>query len=208
MTVPVIIADDHPFILSGVESVLGNSRFKVMATATDGQQALDAIAAHDPAIAILDVRMPVLGGVAVLQALREAGDRRVVVLLTADIEDRQLITALDAGVDGIVFKEGGEDRLIECLETVHAGERYIPGAILAHADKVRRTVDADPFRQLTAREAELVWMLGQGLKNREIAERFDLSEGAIKFAFHAIYRKLGVSTRTELAMMVQRRGFA
>ena len=207
MSIRVILADDHALMRSGVEGLLAGSGFEVVASVATGAAALAAIAEHDPAIAILDIRMPEGTGIEVLQAMRARGDERPVVLLTADFGDRTLLAALAAGVDGIVMKEGGEDHLVACLHAVHGGGRHIPADLLARAKRIREADADSPFKRLTPREAEMTWMVGQGMRNREIADRFELSEGAVKFALHAVYRKLEVTTRTELALLLQRYGY-
>ena len=207
MTVPVVLADDHPFIRGGVASVLAGSGFELVAAVGTGAEALAAIARLDPAIAILDIRMPDGNGIEVLQALRSRGDGRPVVLLTADLEDKALLAALDAGVEGIVLKHGGESQLIDCLTAVNLGGRWIPEAIMAQAERVREDRANSPFRRLTPREAEMARMVAQNLRNRDIAERVGMTEGAVKFALHAVFRKLEVTTRTELALLLQRYGF-
>ena len=207
MSIPVILADDHGLIRSGVEGLLAGSGFEVVASVGTGAAALAAIAKHDPAIAILDIRMPEGTGIEVLEAMRARGDMRPVVLLTADFEDRTLLAALDAGVEGIVMKEGGEDHLVACLHAVHSGGCHIPADLLARAKRIREADADSPFKRLSPREAEMTWMVGQGMRNREIADRFELSEGAVKFALHAVYKKLEVTTRTELALLLQRYGY-
>ena len=206
MSVKVILADDHVFIRNGVESFLAGSDFEVVAAVGSGAEALAAIARCDPGIAILDIRMPDGGGIEVLQVLRARGDRRPVVLLTADLEDDALLAALDAGVQGIVLKIGGESHLIDCLAAVSVGGRWIPDELLAQAERTRRSRANSPFRRLTPREAEMAWMVAQNMRNRDIAERVGLTEGAVKFALHAVFRKLGVTTRTELALLLQKFG--
>ena len=206
MTVKVILADDHVFIRNGVESFLAGSDFEVVAAVGSGAEALAAIARCDPAIAILDIRMPDGSGIEVLQAMRARGDRRPVVLLTADLEDSALLAALDAGVQGIVLKVGGESHLIDCLAAVNVGGRWIPDELLAQAERVRAARANSPFKRLTPRETEMARMVAQNMRNRDIADRFELTEGAVKFALHAVFRKLEVTTRTELALLLQRFG--
>jgi len=206
MSVRVVFADDHPFIRSGVETALFGSEFDIVASVATGAEALAAIAQHDPEIAILDVSMPEGNGIEVLRAMRARGDARAVVVLTANLEDTELITLLEERANGIVMKEGRVEDLIACLEAVRAGRRHVPPDLLARAERIRAAQAASPFRRLNAREAELTWMVGQGLRNREIGERLNLSEGAVKFALHAVFRKLGVSSRTELALVLQRHG--
>ena len=206
MTVKVILADDHVFIRNGVESFLAGSDFQVVAAVGSGAEALAAIERCDPAIAILDIRMPEGSGIEVLQSMRASGDRRPVVLLTADLEDEALLAALDAGANGIVLKVGGENHLIDCLTAVNAGGRWIPDEILVQAERAQRTRANSPLKRLTSREAEMARMVAQSMRNRDIAERVGLTEGAVKFALHAVFRKLEVTTRTELALLLQRFG--
>jgi two-component system nitrate/nitrite response regulator NarP len=200
--IPVLLADDHPFMRAGIEAVLRGSRYTVVATAADGDEALAAIQRHEPAIAILDVRMPRRDGVAVLEALRARGDRRSVVLLTAEIDDLRLYAAVRAEVNGIVLKNGAEDALIGCLDTVMAGGRAIDPDLVDRA--LRLSLDGGPrdaFATLTPRERQIAQLVAEGLRNREIAERLTMSEGTVKVYLHAIYKKLGVENRTSLAML-------
>ena len=208
MTVRVILADDHPLIRGGVEAALAGSGFEIVAAVGTGAEALAAIARHDPQIAILDVSMPEGTGVEVLRAMRARGDRRAVVILTANLEDGELLAVLDEGADGVVMKDAGIDGLLACLQAVRTGRRHVSPELSARAARIRAARAASPFKRLNAREAELAWMVGQGLRNREIGERLELSEGAVKFALHAVFRKLGVATRTELALLLQRHRLA
>jgi two-component system nitrate/nitrite response regulator NarP len=110
--IPVLLADDHPFMRAGVEAVLRGTRFNIVGMANDGDEALELVARRDPTICIFDIRMPKKTGVEALQALRASGDMRPVVLLTAALEDRSLLAAVCAGVNGIVLKDGAEDALL------------------------------------------------------------------------------------------------
>ena len=198
----VVLADDHPFMRAGVEAVLRGSRFQIAAMANDGEEAMIAVAQHDPDICIFDVRMPKGSGVEVLQAMREKGDTRPVVLLTAAIEDRSLLTAVRAGVNGIVLKDGAEDALLDALEKVAAGERAIPQALLQRALDLSLTGGkADPLAPLAPRERQIAAQVGRGLRNREIADALAMSEGTVKVYLHTIYQKLGIKNRTELALI-------
>ena len=204
MSVAIVLADDHPFIRSGVERALADSGFAIVAAVGTGAEALSAIARHDPAIAVLDVSMPEGNGIEVLRAMRARGDDRPVVLLTANLEDSALLAALDHGVNGIVLKDAGIDELIDSLRTAHVGRRHIPPQLVSRAERIRAERTTSPLGQLTAREAELARMVAQGLRNREIGRQLGSSEGAVKFALHAVFRKLDVANRTELALLLQR----
>jgi len=199
--VPVLLADDHPFMRAGVESVLRGTRFDIVAMANDGDEALAAVARNDPAICIFDIRMPKRSGVEALQALRASGDMRPVVLLTAALEDRALLAAVRAGVNGIVLKDGAEDALLDALEKVAAGEKAIPRPLLQRALDLSLTGEIDPLAALAPRERQIAAQVGRGLRNREIADALAMSEGTVKVYLHTIYQKLGIKNRTELALI-------
>jgi len=200
----VLIADDHPFLLAGVRAVLEAAGMEVVAAVSDGDAALDAVAAHDPQVLVLDVSMPGRDGVAVLEALRDANDWRPVLLLTAELGDGQLLAALRAGVNGILGKQGGSRTLVEAIGIVLQGGQAIPADLLARAlDLSGRTDSAGKLAALSPRELVLAKAAGSGLRNREIGEQLGMTEGAIKVALHRLYDKLGVTNRTELALLVR-----
>ncbi|MBC2670768.1 response regulator [Novosphingobium piscinae] len=198
----VLIADDHAFIRTGVEAVLAPTGYAIIAHASSGREALAAVERYQPDICVFDVAMPDGDGVATLQQLRHAGDQRPVVLLTAQIDDRWLVDALDAGVNGIVAKAGGEDVLIATLDRVMAGEAVVGADLLERAreERARRAVPS-PLAVLTPRERTIVALIARGQRNRDIAAALGITEGTIKVYLHALYQKLGVENRTELAVL-------
>ena len=198
----IILADDHALIRSGVAGVLSIGGFPLAASVSDGESALEAIAEHDPDIAILDVRMPGLDGVEVLRRLRLEGSRPAVILLTADLLDEHLVEALRLNVDGIVLKDGAEDRLIDCIRSVASGGTFIDQELVKRALRISHFTPKDPLSPLAARERELAILIGQGLRNREVAEKMGLKEGTVKVYLNSIYAKLGISNRTALALLV------
>lgn len=200
----VLIADDHPFLLAGVRAVLEAGGLEVVAAVSDGDAALDAVTAHDPQVLVLDINMPGRDGVSVLEVLRDEGDLRPVILLTAELGDGPLLAALRAGVNGILGKQGGSRSLVEAIGIVLQGGQAIPAELLTRAlDLSRRTDGAAQLAALTPRELTLARAAGSGRRNREIACEMGMTEGAIKVALHRLYDKLGVSNRTELALLVR-----
>ncbi len=203
----VLIADDHPFLRAGVESVLRDAGMEIAASVDDGDAALVAIAQENPDVVILDVRMPGLGGVGVLQAIRAAEDQRPVILLTAELDDTNLLAAMKAGVEGIVFKHGAEDRLIDAIKVVTAGGTYIDRVLTERAMQLAQSVTRrSPFECLAAREKQIAVEVARGKRNRDIAELVGMTEGSIKVYLHNIYGKLAIENRTELAILAIEEG--
>ncbi len=198
----ILIADDHPLIRSGVTNVLSLGGYPDVVSAADGEAALAAIDEHRPDIAILDVRMPKATGIDVLRALHEGGSPVRVIVLTADILDDQLLDALRYGARGILFKDGAEDRLLDCIRQVCAGERYIDSELTERALAASIRPKRDALATLTPRERELSLLVAKGLRNREIAERMAVTEGTVKVYLNTVYTKLGLVNRTALALLV------
>jgi two-component system nitrate/nitrite response regulator NarL len=198
----ILIADDHPIIVSGLRAVLADSDYVVVGAVSRGDEVPAAIAAHAPDILLLDVSMPGLSGVELLRALRGAGDRRAIVLLTAGLDDAALLEAVELGVNGIVLKEGAHSLLIPCLDAVRDGGRWVEPGLLQRALDLALSggAGADPLAPLTDRERSIAGLVVRGLRNREIAERLSMNEGNVKVYLHRIYRKLGVGSRTELLL--------
>ena len=200
----VLIADDHPLMLSGLEAVLRGTAYEVAARAGDGDEALDAATSAMADILILDIKMPGRSGLDVLRALRDTGDPRPVVLLTADIDDQGLVEAIRLGVNGIIMKEGAETQLLACLDRVRAGGRWIEGPVLQRALDLAvgsGSKPKGPLARLTNRERAIARLVGEGLRNREIGDELGLTEGTVKVCLHRIYEKLDISNRTELAVL-------
>ena len=198
----VIVADDHPFLRAGLEAVLRTAEMSVVASVGDGDAALAAVAAHDPDVVVLDVAMPGRDGIATLQALRERGDPRPAVLLTASIDDQQLLAAVQFGASGVVLKEDAEDFLIDSIRAASKGQQAMDPRLASRIEDL--TSGVKPARRLdvlSRREKEIVEGVARGLRNRQIGEELSMSEGSIKVYLHTIFEKLDVRSRTELAIL-------
>jgi len=198
----VLVADDHPFLRAGLEAVLQTAGMAVVASVGDGDAALAAVTAQDPDVVVLDVAMPGRDGLATLAALRECGDTRPVVILTAHIDDRQLLAAIHHGASGIALKEDAEDFVIDCIRAASRGEKTIDPRLTSRIEDL--TSGAKPSHRVDAlgkREREIVERVARGLRNRQIGEELSMSEGSIKVYLHTIFEKLQVKSRTELAIL-------
>ena len=199
----VLIVDDHPMIRSAVAMLLDGSDFEVTASADSAETAIEAIAEHDPDIVVLDLAMPGGSGMEVLRLVRTQGDGRPIVILTAAIEDFRLREALGLAVNGIVMKNNDPAFLLDCLQAVRGGSRWIDPDLESRAAKLAKPGSAPT---LSPRERKLVSLVAQGLRNREIAAELGITEGTVKVYLHAIFDKLGVASRTELAIRAAEEG--
>ena len=198
----VLVADDHPFLRAGLEAVLRTAGMAVVASVGDGDAALAAIAEENPDVVVLDVAMPGRDGVATLAALRQRGDSRPVVILTAHIDDRQLLAAIRHGASGIALKEDAEDFLIDCIRAASKGEKTVDPRLTSRvSDLTSGNRPSSRFDALGRREKDIVERVARGLRNRQIGEELSMSEGSIKVYLHTIFEKLEVKSRTELAIL-------
>lgn len=198
----VLVADDHPFLRAGLEAVLRTAGMAVVASVGDGDAALAAIAEQDPDVVVLDVAMPGRDGIAALAALRERGDTRPVVILTASIDDQQLLAAINYGASGIALKEDAEDFLIDCIRAASKGEKTVDPRLASRImDLTSGNTPARRIDALGRREKDIVERVARGLRNRQIGEELSLTEGSIKVYLHTIFEKLEVKSRTELAIL-------
>ncbi|MBC2667113.1 response regulator transcription factor [Novosphingobium flavum] len=201
----ILLADDHAFIRAGVEAVLGNTDYRIVANVGSGREALAAVRELDPAVCVFDVTMPDGDGVETLRAMRRAGDNRPVILLTAQIDDARLLDALDAGVNGIVGKEGAEETLADTIDAVLEGRKAIGPDLIERARKeATRRKTPSPMSVLTRRERTIVSFVAQGYRNRDIASELGITEGTVKVYLHSLYQKLAIENRTELAVLALR----
>ena len=202
----LVLADDHPIVLSGLRAFLQAApEVEIVATALDGANALEAIRTHEPHIAVVDVNMPQLSGLEVLEALEADGLATRVVLLTGSASDEQIATAVERGAWGLLLKEHALDTLTECLKTVAAGRRWLPEELVAPAVRraaERRATVGQLERVLTAREYEIAGLIAQGLSNKHIARALGISEGIVKAHLHHVCEKLGGLNRTSLAVLM------
>jgi two-component system, NarL family, nitrate/nitrite response regulator NarL len=208
--VRLILADDHPIVLDGLEQLFRAQKdFTVVARCQDGAETLRAVRQHRPDVLLLDIRMPAPDGLQVIRELQKDSLPTRIVLLTAALEEDDVLEAVRLGVQGVVLKEMSPEMLMECVRKVAAGEQWIERRSLTRAlDKMLRREAG--FRAasavLTAREIEIVRLAAQGLRNQAIADRLHISEGTVKVHLHNIYEKLGIDGRVALTLYAREKG--
>ena len=194
----VLLVDDHPMIGAALELLLRESDYELLGRARTAAEATRQIGKSKPDLLLLDVNLPDGSGLDVLSRVVRSRSRPKVILLTAGMDDAQLLTAADLEPEGMVLKTSDPTLLLECMDAVAAGRRWVDPEIAArtrHAQE--RAASAPP---LTRRERELIELVRQGLRNRDIAAELGVTEGTVKVYLHAIFDKLHVENRTELAL--------
>jgi two-component system nitrate/nitrite response regulator NarP len=196
----ILLADDHPMIRTALEALLRGTDFDIVATSATGEDALKDCARVEPDLLLLDLQMPGGTGMEVIRALGAAGSKVKIVVLTAGIDDASLIEAKALGVRGLVLKSSDPAYLLDCLERVKSGGSWIDPELQARVEELSGTLAASPRPALAPRERQLIGFVRKGLRNREIAKELGVTEGTVKVYLHAVFEKLGVSSRTELAV--------
>ena len=210
MPIRLVIADDHPIVLQGLQRLFESCPdFEVLRSCEDGEKALAAVRSLRPDILLLDLRMPGSDGLDVLRSISAEKLECRTVLLTAAVSDDQIVEAMLLGAMGVVLKESSPEILIDCVRRVHAGEQCIDRETMTRAfgrALRRESATREAAKTVTPRELEIVRMIGQGLRNKAIAERLFISEGTVKIHLHNVYEKLGLTGRLELALYAQQKG--
>jgi DNA-binding NarL/FixJ family response regulator len=197
----VLSVDDHPLLRQGIAALVGAQSDMVMVgQAATGREGLEQFRAQKPDVTLLDLRLPDMGGVEVLQAiLSESPDARVVMLTTFE-GDVEIQRSLQAGARGYLLKTMPPAELVEAIRQVHAGKKRIPPAVAA------RLAEHLADEALTPREVEVLRLVAEGGRNKEIADQLSISEETVKVHVKHVMEKLGASDRTEAVAIGVRRG--
>jgi len=210
MPINLVLADDHPIILDALENLCDQEKdFKVVARCVNGEETLQAVRKHRPDILVLDIRMPKKSGLEVLRQMKQENLPIRVVVLTAALDEEEVLEALNLGVAGVVLKEMAPNLLVQCIRKVHAGEQWLEKRSVGRAleKMLQREASARLLvGTLTPREVEIVRMVATGLRNKEIADKLSIVEGTVKIHLHNIYEKLGVDSRLALTLYAQEKG--
>jgi DNA-binding NarL/FixJ family response regulator len=198
----VLLADDHPLLLRGLADLVAlESDFELVGSTTSGLHALQMIRDMAPELAVLDVTMPDMDGLAILRKVSREELPVRTVFLTATITPAQISEALALNVWGMLLKESAPDALVDCLRAAASGERWLPEELLARAEGERRGGANPLLRSLTPREREIVDLASRGLSNKAIAATLGSTEGTVKIHLHNIYQKVEVPNRTALVAL-------
>lgn len=197
----LLIADDHALILEGLAATIGRQDdMAVVAKAGNGREAVDLWKRHRPDVSLLDLRMPILNGVGVIEEIRNLDvSARIIVQTTYDT-DEEIYQAMRAGAKAYLLKDASLEELLNAIRRVHAGETCIPAALGA------KLASRMSGQELTSRELDVLKLLARGRSNKEIGADIFISETTVKTHVRSIFSKLKVMSRTEAIAAANRRG--
>jgi DNA-binding NarL/FixJ family response regulator len=207
-----VIADDHDLARAGLRAVFDDTRdLHVVAEAADGRAAVELCALHQPHLAVLDVRMPELDGLAAIQPIKRISPRTAILIVSFHATTEYVVEAVRLGAAGYLLKDSSREEILETARQVVGGEALLHG--VKAAELLRRAADRAPQQQagaaspaLTPREREVLRHLTEGRTNREIATILNIKAGTVKNHVEHIIAKLPVSDRTQAAVYALRHG--
>jgi len=202
----VMLVDDHTLFRSGLSELLERRGIEVCAAVGDGEEGCRLAAELEPDVVLLDLRMPELDGLSVLERLAALGLDCAVVMLTTSSDERDLVTSLRSGARGYLLKDMEPDQLVDALAAVVDGETVVAPemtSVLARVVKGGELASGRPerFSSLTPREFEILRHLAEGQSNKEIARDLGITDGTVKLHVRSILRKLEVRSRVEAAVI-------
>lgn len=203
--IKLVIADDHPLVRDALVNLLGGAEdIEVVGQAADGRGAVELALATSPEVVLMDLEMPGLSGIDAIRALREAGSSARVVVLTTFSDRERILAALDAGAHGYLLKDAEPDEIIRGVRAAGRGESPLaPRA--AHELLVDRAEGhGQSEAELSAREQEVLALVAEGLPNKLIARRLEISEKTVKAHLTSVFAVIGVTDRTQAALWAHR----
>lgn len=209
--VRVLLVDDDALVRAGLRMILSSSdEVDVVGEAADGADAVAAVSAHRPDVVLMDIRMPIMDGIAATAAVRSMDAPPHVIVLTTFQADEQVMSALRAGADGFLLKDTAPTEIITAVRLVAAGEAMLSPSVtrtlLAHLgdDELtdRRRAATERLARLTDREREVAIAVGSGASNAEVAAALFMSEATVKAHVSRLLTKLDVANRVHVAILV------
>ena len=202
----MLVVDDHEVVREGLRAFLElQDGIEVTGEATDGEEAIAVAERLDPDVVLMDLVMPKLDGLGAMRELRARVPRARVIVLTSFLDDDKLVPALRAGAAGYLLKNAPPRELARAVRAAHAGEALLDPVVAARLVETLAG-DGNPLDRLTPREREVLELIGRGFPNKRIARRLEVSEKTVKTHVGHVLAKLGVTDRTQAAVVAVRAG--
>jgi DNA-binding NarL/FixJ family response regulator len=204
----VLVADDHAVVREGLRALLElQDGIEIAGEAADGEQAVEEAVHLRPDVVLMDLVMPRLDGLAAMRALREQVPGARVIVLTSFLDDDKLLPAMRAGAAGYLLKNATPGEVVRAVRAAHAGEAVIDPVVAARlVETLAGSGDDEPLDRLTAREREVLVLIARGFPNKLIARELGVSEKTVKTHVGHVLAKLGVTDRTQAAVVAVRSG--
>ena len=204
MSIKVMLADDHVLMREGIRQLLEfDGTISVIAEANNGVECMEQLLSVHPDILLLDINMPVMNGIEVLQEIKKKSISVKILVLTVHNEVEYLLKAVDIGVDGYIMKDAESSaELKKAINCIMQGETYIQPSLVPALNSrlVSRDIDKEKINSLTKRELEVLIEVANGMFNKEIATSLNISERTVKNHISNIFKKIDVSDRTQAAV--------
>ena len=207
MSIKVMLVDDHALIREGIKQLLEfDGSIEVIEQASDGIECLERLKTVRPDILLLDINMPKMNGIEVLEALKAKKDPVKVLILTVHSEVEYLVKAVDIGANGYILKDSGSVELKQAIMDIINNDSYIQPSLIPALNSrlINRDMDKEKLKSLTKREVEILAQVASGMFNKEIANNLGISESTVKNHISNIFKKIDVSDRTQAAVFAIR----
>lgn len=207
MAVEIMIVDDHSMVREGLKQLLElDGDIIVTAEAGDGVECLKLLEKNVPQVILLDINMPNMNGLEVLEKIKEKKINTKVIILTVHNEIEYLLKAVEIGIDGYMLKDSDSNELKKAISSVISGENYIQSNLipLLNSKMIERDMDKEKIELLTKREVEVLRLLAYGSYNKDIGEALNISERTVKNHISSIFKKIDVGDRTQAAIFAIR----
>lgn len=211
MPIRILIADDHPLLRQGIRNFLSlEPEFEIVGEAADGEETVSQSLLLQPDVLLLDINMPKANGIEVAKRLRELAPKIRILALTIHDDENYMMEMIQSGAAGYLLKDVEPSMMLLAIRRVHAGESFVEPSLTnklfrgitsrEDANKVSQPVGQKDGEKLSAREVEVVQLIGRGMSNAEIARELFLSEKTVKNHLTNIFRKIGVTDRTQAVL--------
>lgn len=207
MSIKVMLVDDHALIREGIKQLLEfDGSVEVIEQASDGFECLEKLKTVSPDILLLDINMPKMNGIEVLEELKAKKNPVKVLILTVHSEVEYLVKAVDIGANGYILKDSGSEELKQAIMEIINNDSYIQPSLIPALNSrlINRDMDKEKLKSLTKREVEILAQVASGMFNKEIANNLGISERTVKNHISNIFKKIDVSDRTQAAVFAIR----